>query len=151
MLSAQCKPRMVRILMTLYSHRWSSHPYAAFIRIHREKKTNSRRSFYFFCRSRQLCYVGGEQGTELSVPQPPIIGSLFNVARNPVTALFLIKESSGCFATSNQPNANILRTVGAYQLGVSARLYLQWCFTDDIGYKQLISVGYCLSTRCCIA
>jgi hypothetical protein len=80
MLSAQCKPRMVRFLMSLYSLRRSSHSYAAFIRVLREKKTSSRRSFYLFSQSRQLCCVGGEQGTELSVPQLPIIGSLFNVA-----------------------------------------------------------------------
>jgi len=73
-----------------------------------------------------------------------------NVSRNPVTALFLIKESSGCFATSNQPIKGSLRVVGAYQLGVSARLYL-WCLTGDIDCKQVISVRDCLSTRCCIA
>jgi len=35
-----------------------------------------------------------------------------------LTALFLINERSGCFATSNQPIAGLLRVVGAYQLGV---------------------------------
>jgi len=35
-----------------------------------------------------------------------------------LTALFIIKESSGCFATSNQPTAGLLRVVGAYQLGL---------------------------------
>jgi hypothetical protein len=145
MLSAQCKPRMVHFLMSLYSLRWTSHSYAAFIRVLREKKTNSRRSFYFFFQHRQLCCVGGEQGAELSVPQPPIIGSLFNVARNSVTALFLIKERSGCFATTNQPitgSPGSPRVVGAYQIGVSARLYLRY-LTDDIDRKQIISVGCC--------
>jgi len=42
-----------------------------------------------------------------------------------VTALFLIKESSGCFATSNQrDSAGAPESVGAYQLGVRARLSL---------------------------
>jgi len=35
-----------------------------------------------------------------------------------LTALFLINERSGCFATSNQPVAGSLRVVGAYQLGL---------------------------------
>jgi len=76
MLSAQCKPCMVHFLMSLYSHQWPSHSYAAFVRVLREKKTNSRRSFCLFYQYRQLCCVGSEQGAELSVPQPPIIGSL---------------------------------------------------------------------------
>jgi len=36
-----------------------------------------------------------------------------------LTALFLIDERSGCFATTNQPNAaDSLRVIGAYQLGL---------------------------------
>jgi len=35
-----------------------------------------------------------------------------------LTALFLIDERSGCFATSNQPVPGLLRAIGAYQLGV---------------------------------
>src|SRR6267154_3361478 len=132
MLSAQCKPRTVHFLMSLYSHSWSSHSYAAFIRVHWKKKTSSRRSFYLFSQYRQLCCVGGEQGTELSVPKSPIVGSLFNVVQNPVTALFIVEKSSACFATSNQPTAGVLRVVGAYQLGVSERLNLR-CLTDGHG------------------
>jgi len=35
-----------------------------------------------------------------------------------LTALFMIRERSGCFATSNQPVSDAVRTVGAYQLGI---------------------------------
>lgn len=77
-------------------------------------------------------------------------GSSLNIARNPVTALFRINESSGCFATSNQPVPGLLRGVGAYQLGVSARLCLRYLISDIDG-KQVISVRHCCFAECCIA
>ena len=53
-----------------------------------------------------------------------IIRSLLKPFQKPVSALFLINERSGCFATSNQPFSGSVEAVGAYQLGVRAGLYL---------------------------
>ncbi|KAI9443167.1 hypothetical protein H4582DRAFT_1164237 [Lactarius indigo] len=39
-----------------------------------------------------------------------------------LSALFLIEERSACFATSDQPDFNVVRTVGAYHLGMVSLL-----------------------------
>jgi len=39
-----------------------------------------------------------------------------------LTGLFIIEESSACFATSNQPVVDVVRTVGAYHLGAISLL-----------------------------
>lgn len=57
--------------------------------------------------------------------------TLINPRLKPVTALFLIKESSGCFATSNQHVTGAVEAVGAYQLGVRARLSLYVLLTSN--------------------
>ena len=35
-----------------------------------------------------------------------------------VSALFIVRERSGCFATSDQPIVGVVRAIGAYHLGV---------------------------------
>jgi len=59
-----------------------------------------------------------------------------------LTALFLIKERSGCFATSNQPIAGLLRGVGAYQLGVISVLT---AFFDCL--NMFVVVRHCVRER----
>lgn len=67
--------------------------------------------------------MGLKQAVELFVPRGRIVGSLLTLDQKPVTALFMINENSGCFATSNQPASTlIVEAVGAYQLGVRAML-----------------------------
>jgi len=39
-----------------------------------------------------------------------------------LTALFIVEERTGCFATSNQPVFGVVRTVGAYHLGAISLL-----------------------------
>ncbi|KAH9997939.1 hypothetical protein BJV77DRAFT_782642 [Russula vinacea] len=59
-----------------------------------------------------------------------------------LTALFRINESSGCFATSNQPVPGLLRGVGAYQLGVISVLT---AFFDCL--NMFVVVRHCVRER----
>jgi len=59
-----------------------------------------------------------------------------------LSALFLVEESSGCFATSDQPVFGVVRAVGAYHLG--AICLLSACF-DCL--NMLLVIRLCIRQR----
>jgi len=70
------------------------------------------RSYAFSGRQRPVLVV-------LSIPFFILVGFVVWVVSTQLnlTALFMIRERSACFATSNQPISGAVRAVGAYQLG----------------------------------
>ncbi|KAI9465546.1 hypothetical protein BJY52DRAFT_1209500 [Lactarius psammicola] len=65
-----------------------------------------------------------------------------------LTALFIIEKRSGCFATSDQPISGVVRTVGAYHLGmISVRCHLSFVITlaKPSLYKLLSAIFDCLN------
>jgi len=62
---------------------------------------------------------------QLNRPSPVLLDyPIFSLNLKLVTGLFIIRERSGCFATSNQSVSGAVRAVGAYQLGVRAKFHL---------------------------
>ncbi|KAI0300327.1 hypothetical protein BC826DRAFT_671829 [Russula brevipes] len=75
------------------------------------------RSYAFSGRKRPILVI-------LSISFCSIVGFVVWVVSKQLslTALFMIRERTGCFATSNQPSSGLVKAVGAYQLGVISLL-----------------------------
>ncbi|KAI0004565.1 hypothetical protein BJV74DRAFT_383274 [Russula compacta] len=96
------------------------------------------RSYAFSGRKRPILFA-------LSISFSSIVGYVVWVLSRQLslTALFMIKENSGCFATSNQPASPlIVEAVGAYQLGIISILT---CIFDCL--NMFVVIRHCVRER----